>query len=461
MRVVIVGAGISGLTLGHVLRRNGGDDVQVTLLESSNRAGGVVRSERVDGYLCEYGPNGFLDRAPATLSLVDQLGLRDRLLPSDDRARRRFIYSRGRLREVPTGPFAFVTSDVVSARGRLRMMLEPFVRGGSEPDESIHGFTSRRLGPEAADVLVDAAITGIFGGSSRELSVRACFPRLWQMEHDHGGIVRAMLRRRRGSTPAPSGGPGFGRLVSFPDGIETLTKALATSAGEALKLNAHVVGIDRTSQDGPTRWHVHLADGASLPAEHLVIATGARAAGRLVAARDPQLATLLDGIRMAPIAVVCLAFGDGATDAHLDGFGFLVPGQEQARILGAVWDSSIFSHRAPDGHTLIRVLVGGGRDPEAAALADGDLISAVRHDLESMFGIRSSPAFVHVIRQVPGLPQYTVGHVDRLARIDACLERHEGLRLTGNSYRGLALNACIENAASLATELLSSPARGN
>ena len=205
-RIVIIGAGISGLTLAHVLRRQGGSSVHVTLLESANRAGGVVRSERVDGYLCEYGPNGFLDRAPATLSLIDELGLRNRLLTSDDRAGRRFIYSRGRLRAVPTGPLPFLTSDVVSARGRLRMALEPFLRGASKPDESIHQFTARRLGAEAADVLVDAAVTGIYGGSSHDLSVRACFPRLWQMEHDHGSVVRAMFRRRRGATPQ-SGGP--------------------------------------------------------------------------------------------------------------------------------------------------------------------------------------------------------------------------------------------------------------
>jgi oxygen-dependent protoporphyrinogen oxidase len=389
------------------------------------------------------------------LSLVEQIGLRDRLLPSDDRARRRFIYTRGQLREVPTGPLSFLTSDVVSARCRARMMLEPFIRGGSRPDESIHQFASRRLGREAADVLVDAAITGIFGGSSHELSVRACFPRLWQMEHDAGSIVRSMVRRRPRSNAAASRGGSVGRLVSFADGIETLTKALATSAGKSLRLNASVVSVGRKAMSGRTEWHVTLADGSSMAAEHLIIATGARAAGAILTGRDPELAALLDGIRMAPIAVVCLGFADAAADARLDGFGFLVPGQERARILGAVWDSSIFSDRAPAGHTLIRVLVGGGRDPDAVSLDDAGLVARVLDDLGRMYKVQSSPAFVRVIRQVPGLPQYVVGHLDRLARIESCLLRHEGLRLTGNSYRGLALNACIETATSLAMELLS------
>jgi len=457
-RIVIIGAGISGLTLAHVLRRQAGSSVLVTLLESANRAGGVVRSERVDGYLCEYGPNGFLDRAPATLSLIDELGLRNRLLTSDDRAGRRFIYSRGRLRAVPTGPLPFLTSDVVSARGRLRMALEPFLRGASKPDESIHQFTARRLGAEAADVLVDAAVTGIYGGSSHDLSVRACFPRLWQMEHDHGSIVRAMFRRRRGATPQ-SGGPGFGRLVSFADGIDTLTGALAASVGDALKRNAGVAAIDRSGPDGQASWRVQLADGDSITGDHLVVATGARAAGRMLAARDPELATLLDGIPVAPIAAVCLGFDATATDAALDGFGFLVPGQEQAKILGAVWDSSIFSNRAPSGHTLVRVLVGGGRNPNAVSLDHEALVANVLTDLRTMAGIRSRPVFVRVIRQVPGLPQYILGHVERLARIDTCLQRHGGLHLIGNSYRGLALNACIENATTLARELLSNAFR--
>ena len=174
----------------------------------------------------------------------------------------------------------------------------------------------------------------------------------------------------------------------------------------------------------------------------------------MLAARDPELATLLDGIPVAPIAAVCLGFDATATDAALDGFGFLVPGQEQAKILGAVWDSCIFSNRAPSGHTLVRVLVGGGRNPNAVCLDDEALVTNVLTDLRTMAGIRSSPVFVRVIRQVPGLPQYVVGHVERLARIDTCLQRHGGLHLTGNSYRGLALNACIENATTLASELL-------
>lgn len=443
MHVVVVGAGVSGLALAHTLLSGGRGDLQVTVFDDSRRAGGLIRTERLDGYLCESGPNGFLDRAPDTFELLDGLGLRSRVVQSSASARRRFVFRGGRLRQVPTGLAAFLTTDLLSAGGRLRVGLEPFVRRGSLPDESVHEFASRRFGREIADVLVDAFTTGVFAGSSRELSVRACFPHLWQLERDHGSVVRGMLRRRG---PAEPGSPSpFGRLVSLAGGMEELVATLGRALGPSLRLGMRVERIERPP-DASRPWLVQTGDGGSIAADRLVIATSAAAASRLLATVDADLAALVGGIRTAPLAVVCLGYDAGARDAALDGFGFLVPRGEPARILGAVWDSAVFPGRVPPGHTLVRVIMGGGRDPEAIAMDDGELIRAARQDLRAAAGVESAPAFVHLVRHVPGLPQYTVGHVERLEAIETRLRQHPHLTLVGNSYHGLAVNACISHA---------------
>jgi len=457
MRIIVVGAGISGLSFAHALLSRGTEAPEVLVLDGASRAGGVVRSERVHGFLCEHGPNGFIDSAADTQALIDELGIRDRVVPSDDRARRRFIYRAGRLRPLPTGPGSFLTGDVLPVGGRLRMLLEPFVRGAAREDESVHSFVSRRFGGQAASVMADAMTTGIFGGGSRDLSIRACLPQVWQLEADHGGIVRGLIARRRARSRSPgtktggaSGGSAFGRLTSFRDGIEELPAALARALGSHLRLSTMVERIERATGAG---WAVRTSGGAVHQADGVVLATGAAVAARLVEGLDPVLASHLREIVSAPITVVCLGYEASQKGAAFDGFGFLVPQGEGPRILGAVWDSSVFPGRAPEGHSLVRVLVGGGRDPDAAALGDEAIVELARGDLRTVCGLEGAPSFIRVIRQVPGLPQYQVGHPARLARIAERLEGLRGVLLTGNSYRGLALNACIAEARALAGTL--------
>ena len=453
MRVAVVGAGVSGLALAYTLVRDGGDAVDVTVFEAGPRPGGLIRTERRDGYLCEWWPNGFLDRAPDTFALLQSLGVGDRVVASSAHARRRFVLRDGRLRQVPTSLGTFLTGDVLSLRGRLRLALEPFVPRGQEPDESIHGFAARRFGREVADVLVDAFTTGIFAGPSRDLSIRACFPQLWQLEQHAGSVVRGMFRRRKpegAASPSP-----FGRLVSMAGGMEEIVAALARQLGSRLRLNDPIDRIERRT--GSSAWALSRAHGDRVTADRLVVATGAAAAARLLAPVDAELASLVGGIRTAPLAVLSLGYDAAAADAALEGFGFLVPRGESARILGAVWDSSVFPDRVPPGHTLIRVIMGGGRDPGVVSLDDRELVARARADLRAVCGVTSDPAFVHVVRHVPGLPQYVVGHADRVAAIEARLEEHPGLTLIGNSYQGLAVNACISTARRAAHRLAGRP----
>jgi oxygen-dependent protoporphyrinogen oxidase len=451
-RVVVVGAGIAGLTVARELAADA--TIDVVVLEQAMRPGGNLRSEMLDGFLCEWGPNGFLDNAPATMALVRSLGLESALQPSDDRARRRFIFRDGRLHLLPHSPGSFLRSGLLSGRAKLRIAAEPFARTRPEGDETVHAFAARRIGPEAADVLIDPMVSGIFGGDARRLSLRAAFPTMWELETKHGGLFRALWARRRAAraSGAPMGSP-LGRLTSFAGGIETLPAALAQSLGSRLRLGAPVVGLTNRPGMSPP-WRVEIEGGQGMDADHVVLAGSPAVSARLTRKLDANLGAVLADIPTAPIIVVAIGYDVLALNHPLDGFGFLVPRGEGPRILGALWDSSIYPGRAPRGQALVRVMIGGAHDPAAMELGDEEITRAVRTDLRLVMGVNTVPRFMHVIRHPAGIPQYTVGHLDRLARIADGLERLAGLHVAGNGYRGVAINNCIAEAGPLAARIL-------
>jgi oxygen-dependent protoporphyrinogen oxidase len=449
-RIVVVGGGIAGLAVAHALvSRDAGD---VLILEASDRPGGNVRSERIDGFLCEWGPNGFLDNVPATLELVHALGLDGRLQPSDDRASRRYIFRHGRLHPLPGGPASFLASGLLSWRGKLRIAGEPWARRRPDGDETIHAFAARRIGREAADVLIDAMVSGVFGGDARRLSLRACFPKMWEMEGEHGGLFRALWARRR-NRRAASGGAGIGsplgRLTSFAGGTEELIRGLVAALGERVRTGTAVTGVEK---NGPG-YTVRLADGSAIVAGGVVLAAGARATTSIVTALDAELAGILATIPSAPMVVVCLGYRESALPEPLDGFGFLVPRGEGPRILGVLWDSSVYPGRAPAGSALMRAMLGGAHDPDAIGLDDEAVMAVVRADLRATMGLRAEPYFVRIFRHPIGIPQYTVGHLDRLAAAEARLARFPRVALAGNAYRGVAINNCVAEAAAIAARV--------
>jgi oxygen-dependent protoporphyrinogen oxidase len=454
MKVVVVGGGVAGLATAFELTRRGGAGVDVRVIEAASRAGGNLRTEEIEGYLCEWGPNGFLDSVPETLALVDAIGLRPRVVVSADAARRRFLYRHGRLHVLPESPPSFLASALLSPAGRLRVLCEPFSRRRPDGDETIHAFATRRIGREAADVLIDAMVSGVFGGDARELSLRACFPKMWEMETEHGGLVRAMIAKRRARKGAPSGGgmgAPTGRLTSFAGGVQDLVDALVRALPGRVRTAAPVAAI----AGGPgARWTVRLASGEALDTDAVVLAAGSAATAPLVEALDADLAEGLRAIPSASMVVVALGYERASLVHPLDGFGFLVPRGEGLRILGALWDSSVYPGRAPEGAALLRVMIGGAHDPTALSLGDDAVVALVRGELQQAMGITAVPRFVRIFRHPVGIPQYTTGHLGRLARIDGALARHPGLFVTGNSYLGVAINACVAEAGPLAARIV-------
>lgn len=444
--LIVLGGGISGLAAACWADQAGLRDIVV--LEAEGRAGGKVRSEWIDGYCCEWGPQGFLDNVPDTLDLAARLGLDSELVRAGDAAGDRFIMRGGRLRRVPLSPPAFLFSDVLSVPGRLRVLLEPFQgRGGAE--ESVREFAARRIGREAADVLVDAMVTGVWAGDPAVLSLPSTFPKMRSMESEHGSLVKAMLAKARerrqqgdggGAGPAGPAGPG-GVLTTFRKGMQQLTDAAASRLGERLRLGARVTAVGMS----PQGLVVRAAGQEPLLARRVAVALPpAVVADVLGGLLDEDARAALAAIPAARLAVVMTGYrSERPFIRPARGFGYLVPGRERRQVLGSIFCDSTFPHEAPTGHTLLRTLLGGWRNGAVVDRGDDDLVATVRSELGFALGGDPTPDFVHVIRHDDGIPQYTLGHAERLARIAASVAAVPGLVLVGNGYEGVAVNACI------------------
>jgi len=449
-RIAIIGAGLSGLcTAFYLVDRlsEAGKEAEILLLEADSAPGGKMRTIRQDGFRMEWGPNGFLTNKPYGMELVSELGIEKRLARSSDLARKRFIYSGGTLHRLPETPPAFFRSDLLSIAGRLRILWEPFAAGPAAGiDESLGDFARRRLGPEALEKLIDPMVTGIFAGDPDQMSLRACFPLIHDLERKHGGLVRGMLalrkeRARQGVKGEMSAGPG-GVLMSFDEGVQALTDTLADRLAEGLHRN---VTVDRIERRGEA-YVLRLSEGGrreEMAADIVVAATPAYAAAQMLSPLDEGLSDALAAIPYSPITVAALGYEKATLGNPLDGFGFLIPRGEKRKILGALWDSSVFPDRAPEGKALLRVMVGGVRAPELAALPEEKLLTLVRRELQDIMGISAQPVLARTFFHDRGIPQYLVGHGKRLERIDGRLAHFPGLHLNSNAYRGIALNDCV------------------
>jgi len=459
-RIAIVGAGLSGLCTAHYLVKSlseAGKEAEILLLEAEGVPGGKMRTILQDGFRMEWGPNGFLTNKPHGMDLVKDLGIEGSLARSSDLARKRFILSGGTLHRLPETPPAFFRSKLLSPPGRLRILWEPFASGPPPGiDESLGEFARRRLGAEALEKLIDPMVTGIFAGDPDEMSLRSCFPVIYDLERKYGGLVRGMLgvrreRARQGMKGEMSAGPG-GVLMSFDHGVQTLTDALAGRLSEGLHLR---VSVDRIERHGEGYLLSMSAEGRreEMAADVVVIAAPAYAAAGMVSPVDEGLSAALDAIPYSSITVAALGYEKATMGNPLDGFGFLIPRGERRKILGALWDSSVFPNRAPEGKALLRVMVGGVRAPDLAALPEAELLAMARNELAEILGISGEPVLAKTFFHDRGIPQYLVGHGKRLERIDARLAALPGLHLNSNAYRGIALNDCVRESRAAALRI--------
>ncbi|MFO7577262.1 MAG: protoporphyrinogen oxidase [Pelovirga sp.] len=461
IRVAIVGAGISGLATACAIEeqaRQAGLDLSTLVVEKQPRSGGKIWSIKEEGFLCEWGPNGFLDNKPMTLDLCEHLQIQQQLLRSNDNARKRFIYSGQVLHRLPENGPSFLSSGLISWPGKLRLAGELLVPRRRDPaDETLAEFGRRRLGAEALNKLISPMVSGIFAGDPETMSLKSCFPRIYELEQEYGGLLRAMIRLARkkradikaGKAVASAAGPG-GVLTSFTNGIQELTDAASAALRGELLTGATVTRI-AGKQGG---FLLHLDDGRQLDADMVVTAAPSYAVAAMVAAMNPQVAAILQQIPYATMNVVCFGYPRDRIAADLDGFGYLIPRAEGRHTLGTLWDSSIFPNRAPAGHVLLRSMMGGATNPAAIDLSEDEVVQRTAEDLEQIMGITAKPAFVRVFRHPRAIPQYTRGHGARIAAIQEALAATPGLFVTGNAFYGVGLNDCVNAANQVAGQVI-------
>jgi oxygen-dependent protoporphyrinogen oxidase len=458
--VAIIGGGISGLSIAEALNRHAaaaGTAVETVVLEAESAPGGKITTEKHGDIVVETGPHGFLDKEPAANQLVERLGLMDQLVAANESSSNRYILREGQLRLMPMKPPAFVSSDILTLSGKLRAMFEPLTpaRDDSEREETVWEFARRRIGRQAADVLVDAMVTGIYGGDPKKLSVSAAFPRLVEIERKYGGLIRGQFaiakERKKSGGPKQSGfgGPG-GTLHSFRGGLGVLIDALAKRT--ELRLGFQAERIERISE---TRFRVHSAS-ESLEADAVVVTVPAYDAANLLRPFAEPQCELLDQIRYVPVAVVVQCFQAEELRPPLKGFGFLVPDGEKREILGSIWASTVFGDHAPAGTVMLRTLLGGSRRPEAAEGDDEALFARAKKELVSIMKINpaAEPVFQRAIRWDRGIPQYELGHGLRAQAAVDIEQLVPGVFLSGNAFRGVAMIQCVVDADRVAPRVL-------
>lgn len=443
--VIVVGGGISGLACAHALKKRG---VDVLVLESSNSPGGMIKSVEENDFLFEAGPQSFSTTHQLN-ALINDLGLSSGLVTAPAKAPR-CILIKGKLREVPLSPPAFLASSLFSWSTKFSLLREPFGKSVlPTDDESIANFVRRKFTNELLELLAGPFVSGIYAGDPEKLSLRAAFPQIYEAEKHAGSIIRGMKAAAKAKT-GPHQKP---TLASFKNGNETLPRALSQALGDSVRTGTQVTQITRISNEQFELMATSASRAIQFRAPHVVVATPTYTTAYLLQELAPIAAESLSEIDYAPVAVVSLCYRRADVARSLNGFGFLVPRSAGLRILGTVWNSSLFPNRAPQDHVLITSFLGGATDPATASLSESSLIDLAHRELSPLLGLKSQPTASRVTAYKHAIPQYNLGHLTRLAAIQSDLANVPGLHLTGNYFRGPSIGACVEHAQSVAESI--------
>ncbi|MDH4161566.1 MAG: protoporphyrinogen oxidase [Nitrospirota bacterium] len=470
-KIIIVGGGIAGLAAAVHLKAGAkahDKTVDVLVLERNQRIGGKILTEKIGDYLVEGGPDSFLPEKVWTVNLARHLGLEPEMLPSNDKFKGTFIYSRKRLHSLPEGVMLMVPtsfwpmakSSLISWPGKLRMGMEMFMpRRRERGDESLASFVTRRLGRECLEKIAEPLVAGIHTSNPDNMSVLATFPRFVQMEQKSGSLIRgmvdAMKSRPHATLSGPPPKPGQARMtyfMSFKKGMETLPQACADAIGkDSIRLGAVVKSIEPKGKG----YVVILDSGEKLDADHVMFASSAYDSAEMIKNFDPGLASQLRAIQWSSSGTVTLAFKRNDVSVPLKGFGFIIPRVENRRINATTYSSIKWSYRAPDDMVMVRVFVGGGHHEELVhELDDAGIISMALEELDTVLGLKADAQFSKVYRWFNGMPKYTVGHLDRMFLLDRKVAEHPGIHLIGCSYKGIGIGDCVHEAQIAAEKIL-------
>lgn len=470
MHVTIVGGGIAGLATAFYLQkksREAGTPVTYTLLESEPRFGGKIITSRENGFVIEGGPDSFITQKPWGTQLCRDLGVANRLIPTNDHRRNVYVVNRGKLvpfpggfrLAVPTEFIPFALSPLISPWGKLRMGLELFVPPRREEgDESLAGFFRRRLGAEAVDKIAGPMMAGIYVADAERLSIQSTFPMFVEMERKYGSLIKAMQAGKKKRPPAGNNRQPPPMFTSLRSGMDELVETLVNHLEGDLRPGCRVSAVR------------YLAPGFELAFDNpncpplttdaLILAVPAYTAAGLVQAVNPNLARMLMQVRYVSTATISLAYraAEVLPQHHLNGFGFMIPKSENRPILACTWTSTKFNHRVPADGVLLRIFVGGDGREHLVDLPDEELVALARSEVAGIMGVTANPLTCRIFRWPKGNPQYDVGHLDRVTQMEELAAQTPGLYLTGSAFRGIGIPDCVKSAITTVDQILETQA---
>jgi len=452
-KVAIIGAGIAGLSAAYSLEKKakaGNPDLHIDLMERRDRTGGTIVSEKVKDFVIEGGPDCVFSEKPAALGLCEELGLEGQLLKTNEDRKGVFVYWNEKLYDLPEGVMLMVPtmikpmllSPLITLSGKLRIGLELFIpQKESLEEETLAQFVTRRFGKELLDKIAEPLVAGIHAGDPETMSIKSSFPRFVALEENYRSLIKGMLiRKKEMAAYMKAKKPKYTMFMTLKDGLQVLPNTIRASLkATAFKLHSEVASLAKNEKG----FEVVSESGPSGPYDAVIIATPSYDASKIVKEMSPSLSTELNGIPYVSTATVSLAYSQSSIHRPLNGFGFIVPRISNRRIMAATFTSTKFNHRAPDDDCLIRVFVGGAANEDLVYQNDAEIIEMVREELKDIMGIVADPLFARVFRWKRAMPQYIVGHMERLKRIEQATAHLPGLYLTGSAYKGIGISDCI------------------
>jgi oxygen-dependent protoporphyrinogen oxidase len=451
--VIVIGAGISGLSTAYWLKKQG---IGVTVLERDHEPGGTMKTRREGGWLIETGPNSALETTPLFRQMFDDLGLVAHHLYADAAAGKRYILRGGRLHALPTGPGTFLGTRLWTMGGKLRLLGEPFA-GRARAEESVASFVERRLGREFLHYAINPFVAGVFAGDPAQLSVRHAFPKLYALEEKYGGLMLGMLKGRKERRVRQETAKDRSRMFSFSQGMQEFPAALAEMLGASVIYNCaveQIIPVRAGKRPVYTVYYRREEMREELQADAVVIATPAPAAAAIIHSIDPETAGKLASIFYPPVTEVFLGYRTAQIPRPLDGFGFLIPEAENRKILGTIWSSALFPNRAPEGHAALTTFIGGTRQPELTKQSDSAIAGLVASELQSIMGIAGTPVFEKIIRWEKSIPQYNLGYRDVLEKLERFEQNYQGAYFCANFRGGISVGDCLVSAEQTARRIL-------
>lgn len=455
--VVVIGAGVSGLSVAHWLTKTG---VNVTVLEKDPVVGGTMKTVCEDGFIVETGPNSALETTPLMKEIVADCGLEDEFLYASPSGKNRYILRNGTLFSLPLTPPAFLATRLFSFSAKLRLLKEPFI-GRANKEESIAEFVERRLGREFLDYAIDPFVAGVFAGRPESLSVRAAFPKLYALEEKYGGLIRGMIGGRRERKQRAEKAKDRAESFSFKSGMQTLPLAIARRLGSRVIVGADVQSVEpiQGTDDSSRGFTVRCKQNGSdliLRAKSVVLSVPAGAASELIRPFSRPTAEVLSSIYYPPVASIFTAFRKADVQGPIDGFGFLVPSRERRQILGSLWSSSLFPGRAPGDLVAFTTFVGGGRQPELVNKDEKDLCDLALTELKNIMQIRGNNVYLRVTRWHKAIPQYELGYLSNVEALERCERQFPGLHFCSNFKGGISVGDCVKSSFEVAQRIESS-----